>query len=124
MRMTVSIAMIGSLCLLGGPVSADGDAARGKARSTICAACHGVTGVSHQDVWPNLAAQRASYIVSQLNAYRSGTRKDAVMEAVAKLLTEQEIADLAAYFERQAPSPPRSLAAPATAVTHQTHEPE
>ena len=125
MRMTASIAMMCSLGFLAGPVSAaGGDAARGQAKSSICAACHGVTGISHQDIWPNLAAQRASYIVNQLKAYQSGTRKDTVMEAVAKILTEQEIADLAAYFEQQAASPPQTLGATATSVTHETHQPD
>lgn len=85
-----------------GSVFANGDAAAGKARSALCAGCHGETGVSAGDMFPNLAGQRYGYIVKQLEAFRAGTRKDPLMNPIAGPLSDQEIENLAAYFSKQA----------------------
>ena len=87
---------------LTGQVWADGNAEAGKARSATCAACHGPDGNSANAEWPNLAGQHASYIVSQLNAYKSGDRENALMTPMAMMLDEQAQKDLAAYYESQA----------------------
>ena len=78
--------------------SADGGPTAGKMKAATCAPCHGATGASPQDLWPNLSAQRMGYIVNQLKAFRDGSRKDSVMGPIAKGLTDQDIDDLAAYF--------------------------
>ena len=75
------------------------DVEAGKAKvATVCAACHGANGVSVSDTIPNLAAQRPAYIEAQLKALKQGTRKNPIMNAIAGQLSEQDIANVAAYF--------------------------
>lgn len=75
------------------------DLEAGKARvQTVCAACHGANGVSVSDAIPNLAGQKAAYLESQLRALKEGTRKNALMNAIAAQLGPEEIANVAAYF--------------------------
>jgi cytochrome c553 len=80
---------------------AKGDAQAGKAKSTLCAACHGATGHSLAPIWPNLAGQHESYIVQQLKNFKSGARNEPTMVPMAMPLTEQDMLDLAAYFSSQ-----------------------
>ena len=79
-------------------VAASGDADAGKAKAATCAACHGADGIGASDSFPNLAGQHADYIVKQLNAFKIGDRKDPLMAPMAAALSEQDMADLAAYF--------------------------
>jgi cytochrome c553 len=75
-----------------------GDRAAGKVVAARCDACHGPGGISPQAGVPHIAGQHASYIQDTLTAYKTGARKDDSMrEAVAKL-SEQDIADVAAYY--------------------------
>ena len=76
-----------------------------KIGATACAACHGANGVSVSEATPNLAAQRAGYLVAQLKAYKDGGRKlpggtspTAIMSAMATQLSADDIANVAAYF--------------------------
>ena len=75
-----------------------GDPAAGKAKSATCAGCHGANGISNNDPWPNLAGQKSGYLASSLKAYREGSRKNATMSAMAKGLSDTDIANLAAYY--------------------------
>lgn len=93
------------------PAAADslvaGSAEAGKAKSITCAACHGAAGNSANPMWPNLAGQNANYIVTQLKAFKPGTdptlqpalRSDPLMTSMAMPLSEQDMRDLAVYFE-------------------------
>lgn len=96
------ITMIAALaCLLPSLSMAAGDAAAGKAKAGICAACHGPAGVSMVPMYPNLAGQKEVYLVNALKAYKSGTRTGgmaAVMAPQAKALSDADINNLAAYF--------------------------
>ena len=74
------------------------DAAAGKAKAAVCAACHGAAGVSPNPLWPNLAGQKDQYMIKQLKAFRDGIRKDPLMSAQAAPLTDADIENLAAYF--------------------------
>ena len=78
-----------------------GDAAAGKAKSAICAACHGPTGHSMNPMWPNLAGQKEQYLAKQIKAFRDGTRKDPTMAPMVAGLSDDDIANLAAYFSAQ-----------------------
>lgn len=78
---------------------AAGDPAATINRVGTCAPCHGADGIGKAPQYPNLQGQKATYIEKQLKAFRSGERKDASMSAVAKPLTDEDIASLAAYFE-------------------------
>lgn len=82
-------------------VHAGGDAANGEALSQTCAACHGVGGASTVAANPKLAGQYESYLVQALKAYKSGDRQNAIMSGFAAALSEQDMADLAAYFASQ-----------------------
>lgn len=81
----------------------DGDPDAGKAKSTTCAACHGADGNSLNPQWPSIAGQHANYIVQQLEYFKAGTRNNVLMNAQAMGLSEQDMSDLAAYFEQQTP---------------------
>jgi cytochrome c553 len=78
-----------------------GDAAAGKAKSAICAACHGVDGTSMNPLWPNLKGQKEQYLVKQIKAFRDGDRKDPSMAPMVAMLSDEDIANLAAYFASQ-----------------------
>jgi cytochrome c553 len=82
----------------------DGSAEAGKSKAITCGACHGTDGNSVNPMWPNIAGQNASYLVAQLQAFRPGedgkaTRSDPLMSSMALPLSEQDIRDLAVYFE-------------------------
>ena len=85
------------LVFLGSAHAADLEAGKSKAQ-TVCAACHGASGVSVSDAIPNLAGQRQAYLESQLKSLKDGSRKNAVMNAIASQLSADEIANVAAYF--------------------------
>src|SRR4029450_1376307 len=74
------------------------DAKAGKAKSQPCSVCHGANGISTLPDAPNLAGHPEIYLSNQLRAYRSGERRHEVMGLVAKALSDDEIADLAAWF--------------------------
>ncbi|HHQ43059.1 MAG TPA: cytochrome c [Chromatiales bacterium] len=94
---TVSGIAIGVVLLAAAPAQA-GDAAAGKAKAVMCAGCHGSDGISLNPLWPNLAGQKEGYLIKQLRAFRDGTRKDPMMEPIAKNLSDEDIENLAAYF--------------------------
>jgi len=75
-----------------------GDVTAGKAASAVCSACHGADGNSASDQFPRLAGQNAKYIYTQLMNYKSGVRKNALMNVQAANLTPKQMADLAVYF--------------------------
>ncbi len=77
---------------------ADGDIAAGKLKAATCAVCHGAEGISGNDIWPNLAGQKAGYLVKQMKAFRDGGRKDPMMSPMASPLSDDDIANLAAYY--------------------------
>ena len=78
-----------------------GDAGAGKTKAAGCAACHGPTGRSANDAWPNLAGQKLPYLVKELKAFRDGTRTNSLMSPMAKTLSDADIEDLAAWFSSQ-----------------------
>jgi len=77
---------------------ARGNAEAGAAKAAVCAACHGANGNSVNPEWPNLAGQSARYVAEQLKLFRAGHRNNAVMYPLAMALTDEDIADLSAYF--------------------------
>ncbi len=98
----------------------DGSIEAGKAKSITCTACHGAAGNSANPLWPNIAGQSATYIANQLRAFRDGatdpsqaTRHDPLMSPQSMLLSDEDIRDLAVYFE-SLPAPAQAVANPAT----------
>lgn len=92
-------------------VAVEGDAEAGKAKSAMCGACHGATGLSSMPTYPNLAGQQAAYIAKQLADFKSGERTDMVMAPMAASLSEQDMADLGAYFSNQKRGAEQAVAA-------------
>jgi cytochrome c553 len=91
-----------SVALAFTPALQAADAAAGKAKAeAVCAACHGAAGVSVSDGIPHLAAQRAGYLEGQLKAFKEGTRKNPIMNAIAAQLGAEDIANVAAHFSAQ-----------------------
>jgi cytochrome c553 len=83
--------------------TATGSAAAGEKKAAMCIGCHSIPGyqASFPEVHkvPMIAGQNAKYIASALNAYKAGDRKHPTMKAIAVSLADQDIADLAAYYE-------------------------
>ena len=90
-----------AVALTSGAALAAGNASAGKTKSAPCMACHGADGNSPNVIWPKLAGQHPAYIVKQLQAFKSGDRKDPLMSAQAAPLSDQDMQDLAAYFSSQ-----------------------
>ena len=79
-----------------------GNAEAGKAKAGTCAGCHGVDGNGGADpTWPKLAGQVPEYLFEQLKLFKSGARKNPVMNGMAAPLSEQDMKDLAAFYAGQ-----------------------
>jgi cytochrome c553 len=122
--MNKALSLIASLLVLAGAATAAqaqdakaGDPAKGAAKAAMCIGCHNITGyqASFPEVYkvPKIAGQGGKYIVASLNAYAKGERKHPSMRAIAETLSEQDMADLAAYYEQlgksAAPTNPAAL---------------
>jgi cytochrome c553 len=80
---------------------ADGSVEEGQSKSTTCIACHGANGNSPNPEWPNIAGQNEPYIKRQLQAFKSGARKNPLMTPIAMTLSEDDMDDLAVYYAQQ-----------------------
>ena len=80
-----------------------GDIEAGKTKSAVCAACHGADGNSTNAAWPSLAGQHASYIYKQLKDFKEGRRINASMTGMVALLNDDDMKNVAAYYESQQP---------------------
>ncbi len=87
------------LALGAAPSFAAGDKEAGKEKAIPCQICHGKGGRSTNPLYPVLAGQHAQYIIKQLKAFQSGTRKDPIMNGMAAPLNEQDMEDLGAFFQ-------------------------
>jgi cytochrome c553 len=86
------------LALASGAASAAGDVKAGRMRAVMCQACHGVDGMSKVPDAPNIAGQPQAYLATQLQAFKSGARKNETMAVVVSTLSDKDIDDIAAYF--------------------------
>lgn len=92
------------LCLAAAPAFAQskGDAKAGDRKSSMCVGCHNIPGykTAFPAVYsvPKIDGQHAAYIVKSLQAYKAGERRHPSMRAIAASLTDQDMADLAAFF--------------------------
>ena len=82
-----------------------GDAAAGKAKAVVCAACHGPVGVSVNPAWPSLAGQQPVYLAKQIRLFRDGVRVEPTMQPFVQNLSDQDIDDIAAYYAELSPCP-------------------
>lgn len=94
---------VGLLLLLGfsGTVAAQGDAAAGQAKAAVCGACHGADGNSMIGTFPKLAGQNARYLVKQMKDIKSGDRPVVTMTGQLDSFSDQDMQNVAAYFESQ-----------------------
>lgn len=92
---TVALA---ALLLLAGASAEAGDAVAGRRKAVQCQTCHGLDGLSKLPEAPHLAGQPERYLVKSLDEYRTGARQNEMMSIVVKTLSDQDVADLAAYY--------------------------
>jgi cytochrome c553 len=78
--------------------SAAGNVSAGRQKALQCQTCHGLDGLSKLPEAPNIAGDPEQYLVRQLNAFRKGERKNEMMSLVVQPLSDQDVADLAAYY--------------------------
>jgi cytochrome c553 len=97
------VAALSLVAVLGWTSSAPaaGSKEAGQAKAATCSACHGMDGNSLNPEWPNLAGQGEIYIIRQLKAFHAGQRQNVLMSPMAATLSDQDMADLAAYFSSQ-----------------------
>ncbi|MBI4191673.1 MAG: c-type cytochrome [Betaproteobacteria bacterium] len=102
MHKVIVFGAVGLVLVASGSAFADGDAAAGKRKTAMCQGCHGIPGyrTAFPAVYsvPKLGGQHAGYIVKALQAYKSGERGHPTMRAIAAGLSDQDMADLAAYY--------------------------
>jgi len=100
--MTYRIVFLALGLLLAANVHAAGSAAAGAEKSKPCQACHGADGNGvGNPIYPILAGQYPDYMAQALKSYRSGERVNVIMQGMAAPLSDQDIADLTAYFGSQ-----------------------
>lgn len=99
--MTRLIVLCAAALMLSPPLHARGNAEAGKAKSAACAACHGVDGNSTVPSFPTLAGQHRDYLYHVLREYKSGKRKNAIMQGQVEGLSDADLADLAMFYSRQ-----------------------
>ncbi len=98
------LAVFGLVLASGNAFAQTGNIDAGRDKTTTCSACHGPDGNSPAPDWPSLAGQHASYTAQQLRAFQTGERDEPTMTPFAIGLSEQDIADIAAYYEAQTPA--------------------
>jgi len=111
MKFSAAMLLVG-FCLAGtsgaeeaaGGATVTGTAEAGAGKAAVCTACHGVNGNSVNPEWPSLAGQNAVYIREQLGMMKAKKRNNPVMQPIVDPLTEQDFADLAAYYSVQTPA--------------------
>lgn len=102
MKTISALAAIALACAATAATAADGTAAAGKKKTALCEGCHGIPGykTAFPSVYnvPKLGGQHAGYLVKALQGYKSGERSHPTMRAIAAGLSDQDMADLAAYY--------------------------
>ena len=120
---TLLLALAGALSMATGARAQDAE--RGHKKAAMCFGCHGITGyqASFPEIYkvPMIAGQGAKYIVSALTAYKKGDRKHPTMRAIAGSLSDADMADLGAFYEKEGTSSIKMVAdtptAPSAAVS-------
>lgn len=102
MNKLVSFVVVAGISLVAPQLlMAQGDAAAGQAKAALCATCHGNDGNSQIAMNPKLAGQSAKYLIKQLQDYKSGARQDPTMSAMVMNLSQEDMADIAAWYASQ-----------------------
>lgn len=101
MKTIINTIILLSVCY--SPLISAADSHAGAQKAEQCFGCHGNEGISSIAAHPSLAGQQANYLSHQLNAFREGTRNNAIMNGMAKNLSTADIQDLAAFFASRTP---------------------
>lgn len=97
-KILISVAAL--MFALSSPVQAAGNAEAGKTKAMACGGCHGMDGNSMVESFPKLAGQNEKYIASQLQAFKTSTgRSNEIMLGMSVALSDQDMADIGAYFQ-------------------------
>ena len=96
--MRSTLVLVGLLACVPTLAHADGDPLVGRKKALQCQACHGMDGIAKIPEAANLAGQSTTYLVSALNDYKSGARKNDMMSTIAPMLSDADMDDLAAYY--------------------------
>ena len=92
------VAFLAAALAVTNSAQAGGDPAAGREKAKVCRTCHGVDGVGKLPNVPNIGGESDFYLTKQLRAFRKGDRRDEQMAIIARDLSDQDIADLAAYY--------------------------
>lgn len=107
-KCTLFLAVLASAFAAGAGAAEGGDAQAGRNKAAMCQGCHGIDGyrMAFPEVYhvPRLGGQHPAYLVKALQAYKSGSRNNPTMRAIAASLSEKDMADLAAYYAAPATS--------------------
>jgi len=105
-RSMVPLSLVAISCVA--PFSQAQESQAQRTASQVCASCHGPGGISISPAFPSLAGQKKEYLEGQLKAFRDRTRADPMAQAymwgMTSQLSDQTLADLAAYYSAQAPA--------------------
>ncbi len=109
-RALLAAALLAPMALFASDAKSDafvkGTAEAGAAKAAPCVACHGVAGNGIiNPEWPKLAGQHSAYVAAQLKYFKDGSRKNGVMLGQVAAMTEQDMADLGAYYASLTPVP-------------------
>ena len=96
-----ALSLLASLVITSSPLFAGGNANAGMEKSKVCVGCHMADGNSINPEWPKIAGQIADYTIKQLQDFKTGNRVNPIMAPILNPLSEQDLKDLAAYFEKQ-----------------------
>lgn len=100
---------LAALALLGGGLTlstyAPAESPAATAAANVCAGCHGADGNSVATTFPKLAGQQKKYLLKELKDYKSGKRVSEIMAPFMATLSEDDLAELAAYYAKQKPAP-------------------
>jgi cytochrome c553 len=97
-KRTILGLLAASVLIFVGGSAAGADAGAGRKLASQCVACHGLDGIGKMPDVPNLAGESAIYLTKALTDYRDGRREHEQMSIIAKSLSDEEIADLAAWY--------------------------
>ncbi|GAB4563990.1 MAG: hypothetical protein Tsb007_32730 [Rhizobacter sp.] len=115
----VTLAALGSATLSAQAQDVKASAQAGEKKAALCIGCHGIPGyqASFPEIHkvPMISGQGAKYVVAALNAYKKGERKHPTMKSIASTLSDQDMADLGAFYEQQRKGGAPAAAAPAAA---------
>lgn len=107
LRLTIAsaAALLAALLVYASVAYGAGSKEAGASKAALCAACHGVNGISVNPLWPSLAGQQEAYLAKQIKEFRDGVRVEATMQPFVANLTDQDADDLAAYYASLSPCP-------------------